>query len=90
MTESFGYGAATAGTGATGDHAGPVDDSVERVGQDDADADAARSGADVDDGAAWDRGLELQEASTDTDGEVVGTADADADAIRSGVDPDDL
>jgi hypothetical protein len=46
------------------------------VGASDADADAARSGADVD----------LANASRDSDGTPVGDADRDADAERSGAD----
>ena len=52
-------------------------DSGPTVGASDADADAARSGADVD----------LGDASRDSDGTPVGDADRDADAERSGADP---
>jgi hypothetical protein len=48
------------------------------VGSSDADADAARSGADVD----------LDDATRDSDGALVGDADADADARRSGAGDD--
>jgi hypothetical protein len=46
------------------------------VGASDADADAARSGADVD----------VTNANRDSDGAAVGDADRDADAERSGAD----
>jgi hypothetical protein len=48
------------------------------VGASDADADAARSGADAD----------LDDANRDSDGVPVGSADQDADARRSGADDD--
>jgi hypothetical protein len=48
------------------------------VGASDAEADAARSGADVD----------LTDATRDSDGVPVGKADADADAERSAADED--
>jgi hypothetical protein len=51
-------------------------DSGPTVGAADAEADAARSGADVD----------LTDANRDSDGTPVGTADRDADAERSGAD----
>ena len=47
------------------------------VGASDADADAARTGADVD----------LDDATRDSDGVPVGRADADEDARRGGGDP---
>jgi hypothetical protein len=51
-------------------------DSGPTVGRSDAEADAARSGADVD----------LSGASRDTDGVPVGEDDADEDAVQSGAD----
>jgi hypothetical protein len=53
-------------------------DSGPTVGASDADADAARSGADVD----------LADATRDSDGTPVGEADREADADRSGADED--
>jgi hypothetical protein len=60
---------------------GPDDrDLPETVGASDAQADAARSGADVD----------LDEARRDTEDVPVGSADAQADAARTGADPDEV
>jgi hypothetical protein len=55
------------------------DESGPTVGASDADADAARSGADVD----------LGGATRDSDGVPVGRADAEEDARRTGADPDE-
>lgn len=54
--------------------------SRETVGASDAEADAARSGADTD----------LSDANRDTDGVPVGEADVEADAERGGADPTNL
>jgi hypothetical protein len=63
----------------TGDSSGGA------VGQDDADADALRSGVDVDPDLVDPTGIQ-----EDSDGAPVGRADADADAERSGADADRL
>lgn len=91
MTESFVYGSPAAGDGDGDgeDQSGAVDDTVETVGESDAQADAARTGADGDAGGLDGPSFGQAAEATDTDGEAVGTADADADALRSGVDPDD-
>jgi hypothetical protein len=72
----------------TGDQLNPA------VGSSDADADAARAGADGGDAdyahETWQQEAgSLDEDSTrDDDGVAVGRSDADADAMRAGVDPD--
>jgi hypothetical protein len=69
-----------AGAGLDDNQQAPAEDTGPPVGAADADADAARSGADVD----------LDDPQRDSDGVPVGGADADADAARSGADTDSL
>lgn len=62
------------------------DTSGDAIGQDDANADALRSGADTDADAVDDP----MDTAQDSDGAPVGRADADADAERSGADTEPL
>jgi hypothetical protein len=64
----------------TDDGVAGADDTGVPVGEADVDADAARSGADVD----------VPEGQRDSDGVPVGRDDAEADAARSGADPDEV